>query len=85
MPTRNRRDDVLKLVRSLSRQTGVAVQLVVVVEGSTDGTLEALAHSGLPNLEVVHHAEPRGFSAARTAGLARAEGEYVGFIDDDDR
>ena len=84
VPTRNRRDSVLTLVRSLSRQSGVAVQLVVVVEGSTDGTLEALADCGLPNLEVVYHPEPRGVSAARNAGLARSEAEYVGFIDDDD-
>jgi glycosyltransferase involved in cell wall biosynthesis len=74
----------MRLVRSLSQQVGVVVQLVIVVEGSTDGTLEALATCGIPNLDVVHHATPRGVSAARNAGLARAEAEYVGFIDDDD-
>jgi glycosyltransferase involved in cell wall biosynthesis len=84
VPTHNRRHSVMRLVRSLSRQTGVSVQLLVVVEGSTDGTLEALAACRVPNLEVIHHAEPRGVSAARNAGLARAEAEYVGFIDDDD-
>jgi glycosyltransferase involved in cell wall biosynthesis len=84
VPTRNRRDIVLRLLRSLSRQTGVEAQLIVVVEGSTDGTLDALAKCGLPNLNVVHHPEPRGVSAARNAGLDRAEGEYVGFVDDDD-
>lgn len=72
------------LLPSLSRQTGVVVQLVVVVEGSVDGTLEVLAKCDNPNLEVVHHLEPRGVSAARNAGLARAEAEYVGFVDDDD-
>lgn len=74
----------MRLVRSLVRQVGVDLQLIVVVEGSTDGTREALAKCGLPNLEVVHHSQPRGVSAARNAGLSRAEGEYIGFIDDDD-
>lgn len=84
VPTCNRRDALAKLLPSLSRQTGVEVQLVVVVEGSVDGTLDMLADCGHPNLEIVHHLKPRGVSAARNAGLARADAEYVGFVDDDD-
>ena len=84
VPTRNRRDEVLQLVRSLSHQADIEVQLVVVVEGSTDGTLESLSRCGLSNLEVIYHPDPRGVSAARNAGLDRADADYIGFIDDDD-
>lgn len=84
VPTRNRRDILINLLHSLSRQANVTVQLVIVDEGSTDGTLEFLASSAIPNMNVIHHPTPRGVSAARNAGLALIDTEYVGFIDDDD-
>jgi len=65
-------------------QRGVDVQVIVVENGSTDGTVEYL--SGLTDARVrpVISAAPLGGTGARNAGLAVATGEWIGLLDDDD-
>jgi GT2 family glycosyltransferase len=58
-------------------------EVVVVVDGSTDGTLEHLATIGDERLRVV--AQPRGGQPlARRAGIETSRGDWVFLIDDDD-
>lgn len=86
VPTHNRRRILPQAVHSILRQQGVAIELVVVNDGSTDGTagwLDCLAARD-PRVKVVHHAEPRFISGARNAGIAHAAGRWVAFCDDDD-
>lgn len=66
------------------------IELVLVDDGSTDGSAEicdglaeALGTKRL-SIRVIHQAN-RGVSAARNAGLKAAEGEYILFVDSDDR
>ena len=83
IPTYQRREYVSRAVRSVLAQTFADFELIVVDDGSTDGTGEALA--GLdPRLRYVWQ-ENRGTGAARNAGIARARGEIVAFLDSDDR
>lgn len=66
-------------------QTLGDVEVIVVDDGSTDDTralLAPLADAGRLRLLVEPH---RGQAAARNRGLAEARGEYVAFLDDDDR
>jgi glycosyltransferase involved in cell wall biosynthesis len=84
IPTRNRRQALSRVLRSVVGMTGVTLQPIVVVEGSNDGTFEALKRMRVPDLIVVQHETPRGVSYARNVGLARADSRYVGFVDDDD-
>ena len=56
----------------------------MVDEGSSDGTAGFLAGIGDARVRVVRHDVPRGVPGARNAGVALAEGEWVGFLDDDD-
>jgi GT2 family glycosyltransferase len=85
MPTRNRREAVVRAVRSVVPQLGPADELVVVDNASTDGTVEALA----PLLDEIAPAsrllvEPRGgTSQARNSAIAAATNDIVCFLDDD--
>ncbi len=63
------------------------IQMIFVDDASTDNTLECLrefAGAYPQSVEVVSLAENRRQGGARNAGLARAVGEYVMFLDSDD-
>ena len=86
IPTHNRRQLVAQAVHSILYQEGVSLELVVVDDGSTDGTgawLDRIVTTD-PRIKVVHHERPRFISSARNAGIARASGRWVAFCDDDD-
>ncbi|WP_433374052.1 glycosyltransferase [Actinoplanes sp. CA-142083] len=58
-------------------------ELIVVVDGSTDGTAEALGRLVLPLPIKVLDQPNRGAAAARNAGAAAARGRFLLFLDDD--
>jgi glycosyltransferase involved in cell wall biosynthesis len=61
-------------------------EIIVVNDGSTDGTADILREYVQEHTEVqVITQENRGLSAARNAGMQVAEGEYICFVDADDR
>lgn len=85
VPTFNRREIVLRTVQSLDAQTFSAddYELIVVVDGSTDGTVEAMrALRPACQMRLIEQSN-RGIAAARNAGLQAAVGSLVLFIDDD--
>jgi glycosyltransferase involved in cell wall biosynthesis len=86
VPTHNRRQLVSQAVNSILRQRGVSIELIVVNDGSTDGTaswLDRIAGTDA-RIKIVHHERPRFISEARNAGIAQASGRWVAFCDDDD-
>lgn len=56
-------------------------ELIVISDGSTDGTPEFLSHQNLPNLHPVVLAEHAGKATAVNAGIAKATGELIVFVD----
>ena len=82
VPVHNGERYVAEAVASVLRQTA-SVELIVVDDGSTDGTAEVLRGVG-ERIRRVHqwHA---GVSAARNHGLRLARGEWISFLDADDR
>ncbi len=72
-------------VKSINAQTYKNVEAVFVDDGSTDDTLKVLKQlcEGHDNLHVFSQ-KNKGVSAARNAGLAKAKGQYVMFLDADD-
>ncbi|KQX62762.1 glycosyltransferase family 2 protein [Angustibacter sp. Root456] len=74
--TRNRRDELLRTVQRLEGP------VIVVDNGSTDGTAGAVASLRRPDVEVLALGRNRG-AVARTIGAARARTPLVAFADDD--
>jgi len=69
-------------IASIRRQNYQPIQIIVVDDGSTDDTAETIAALG----DILYiRQENGGPSAARNTGLARATGEFIAFLDADDR
>src|SRR5579862_843874 len=86
VPTYNRRDLLMALLESLRTQTLApeAFEIIVVCDGGTDGTSEAVARlaSNDARIHLVQQ-QQGGPAAARNAGARAAKGQYVAFTDDD--
>ncbi len=85
IPTYNRCVLLVQAVRSALAQSYRDICCLVVDNGSTDGTVEALAQVRDPRLRLLRSERPLGGPAARNLGIAEAEGaEWVAFLDSDD-
>ena len=85
VPTHNRVTALMRLLRALERQTPIdgGFEVVVVDDGSTDGTGAAVAAVDWNFPLIVHKQVSSGPAAARNAGVARGAGELLLFLDDD--
>ena len=59
--------------------------MVVVDDGSRDGTAAALEALGDPRVTVLRNESSRGVANARNRGIERAAHPWIAFLDDDDR
>ncbi len=84
MPVRNGRRYVADALRSVLAQTGVSLEVVLVDDGSTDGTRAAAAAVGDGRIRIVPGPE-RGVAEAMNTGFAAARGRYIARCDGDDR
>jgi len=82
VPTWNRAERLAGALESVLAQTRPADEVIVVDDGSTDGTPELLARR-FPEVKALS-IEHSGVSAARNHGIARARGEWLAFLDSDD-
>lgn len=82
IPTFDRRVLVERAIRSALAQSRPPEEIIVVDDGSTDGTAEALERLG--GRIILLRQENRGVSAARNAGIQIASNELVAFLDSDD-
>ncbi len=89
IPTFNRARQVQAALKSVLAQTYPEFEAIVVDDGSTDGTGEALQQlispQGGNGKQVRYFFQPnQGQSAARNKGIDEARGEWVAFLDSDD-
>ena len=84
IPTFQRRELVRRAVASVVAQTYRDFELIVIDDGSTDGTREMLESLDTRGLRFHYRWQPnRGVAAARNVGLELARGEIVAFLDSD--
>jgi glycosyltransferase involved in cell wall biosynthesis len=83
MPTYNRAHLIAAAIQSILNQTFQDFELVIVDDGSTDGTEAVVRRFNDPRLRYIYQ-ERRGIGAARNRGIRHAEGRYIAFLDSDD-
>ena len=84
----NRKDLLRACLESLARQRDVDFEIIVVDNGSTDGSLGVAAEAGRqaagsPAIRVIANRENRGFCAANNQGFAASGAEFVALLNND--
>jgi len=69
-------------LRAAEAQQGVSAEIIVVDNGSTDGSAE-FVRATFPHVRVIELAENRGFAGGNNVGVHEARGEYVAFLNND--
>ncbi|MBI4262149.1 glycosyltransferase family 2 protein [Candidatus Uhrbacteria bacterium] len=85
IPTYNHREALPRCLASIAAQTFQDFEVIIVDDGSTDGTAEAVRNFQfpIPNSQFLRFEKNRGAPAARNTGLRAAKGEYILFCDAD--
>jgi glycosyltransferase involved in cell wall biosynthesis len=86
LPTRNRHALLERAVESVLAQSYAPLELIVVNDGSSDGTREYLDAQARrdPRLRVIHNIQSVGAHRARNRAIELARGEFLTGLDDDD-
>ena len=85
VPVYNILEYLPRCVRSITAQTYKNLEILLVDDGSTDGTGELADELAKEDERIrVFHKENGGSSSARNLAVSQAKGEYLGFVDSDD-
>jgi glycosyltransferase involved in cell wall biosynthesis len=84
IPTHNRRELVLRTLRSVLAQEELEFEVVVIDDGSSDGTADAIRILGDRRVHVHRNEQPLRVAAARNMGARAAAGRWIALLDDDD-
>lgn len=85
VPVYNKEEYVKKCIDSILAQTYSNLEVLLINDGSTDGSGAILDEYALKDKRVrVIHKENGGLSNTRNRGIKEAKGKYIGFIDADD-
>jgi len=88
IPTYGRSERLPTAIKSVLGQTYDNIELLVVDDASPTPvreTLEEITPQTEESVRILRHEENRGANVARNTGIQAASGEYVAFLDDDDR
>ena len=78
--TLNKLDYTKNFIESLNKYTK-DFELIIVDNGSTDGTVEYI--KCIPEIKLIQNSENLGFSKGNNQGIEVAKGEYIGFLNND--
>ena len=83
IPVYNREQQVVETIKSVLQQDHQSFEVIVVNDGSTDGTLQALNTINDSRLRIISQ-ENAERGAARNKGSANSRGQFITFLDSDD-
>lgn len=85
IPTHNRCDLLPRAIKSAQNQTYTDMEIIVVSDGSTDGTDDFMERFKCDErVRYISYHPGQGGNYARNTGINAAKGEYIAFLDDDD-
>lgn len=85
VPVHNTKDYIKRCVDSLLNQTYSDIEIILVDNGSIDGSSEICDWYADKYIRVkTYHVENTGVSYARNVGIEKAEGDFIAFCDSDD-
>ena len=87
MPAYNAQAYIEQAIRSVQEQTYQDWELILIEDCSTDQTLSLIqkAMEADPRLRLIQNPQNSGVSCSRNAGIAQARGQWIAFLDSDDR
>ena len=84
MPTLNNGAHIKRAVGSILEQSFSDLQIIIVDDGSSDGTISQIEEFTDERIQLVQRADKTGLASARNEGLRRSLGRYVAVHDGDD-
>ncbi|AWK90283.1 glycosyltransferase family 2 protein [Azospirillum thermophilum] len=84
IPAFNRAHTLRRAIASVLAQEIADWELIVVDDGSSDGSADIPLSYNDPRIRVLRHERNRGAAAARNTGVGAARGRYIAFLDSDD-
>src|SRR5689334_8286728 len=84
LPVHNRADVLARAISSVVKQTLEQWELIVVDDGSTDGSAEIAESCHDERVRAIRLNANRGGNAARNAGIREAQAPLIAFLDSDD-
>ena len=88
LPTYGRPEMLRSAVRSVLKQTYSPLELLVIDDHSpkpAEETLASISTTASQTIQVIRHKENKGANVARNTGITNTDGEFIAFLDDDDR
>jgi len=85
VPVYNKEKYIDSCIQSILNQTFGDFELILIDDGSTDGSGEKCDYyKNIDQRVLVHHQKNMGVSAARNTGISLSRGTFIGFVDSDD-
>lgn len=85
IPTYNRANFIDRAIKSVLRQTYQNLELIIVDDASIDNTVKVVKKNSDKRIKYIRHEKNKGAPAARNTGINLASGEYIAFLDSDDK
>jgi glycosyltransferase involved in cell wall biosynthesis len=84
IPVFNRAGLIARALDSVARQTFDDYEIIVVDDGSTDGTVDTVRNWRGKPVRLIQHSQNRGAAAARNTGVSSSSSRWIAFLDSDD-